>query len=61
MIEFNHRIVQFGFGAVGKSFFEKLQKADSTDISMKMLSKILVVDKIDEAENSVEFKLKVEN
>lgn len=44
-----------------KVFFEKLQNKDNADISMKMLSKILVVDKIDEAENSVEFKLKVEN
>lgn len=26
MIEFNNRIVQFGFGAVGKSFFEKVSK-----------------------------------
>ena len=26
MIEFNGKIVQFGFGAVGKSFFEKLTK-----------------------------------
>lgn len=26
MIEFKNRIVQFGFGAVGKSFFEKLSK-----------------------------------
>lgn len=26
MITFNGRIVQFGFGAVGKSFFEKLPK-----------------------------------
>ena len=26
MIEFNNRIVQFGFGAVGKSFFEKASK-----------------------------------
>ena len=26
MIEFNNKIVQFGFGAVGKSFFEKVSK-----------------------------------
>ena len=26
MIEFNNKIVQFGFGAVGKSFFEKISK-----------------------------------
>ena len=26
MIEFKNRIVQFGFGAVGKSFFEKVSK-----------------------------------
>ncbi|MBQ7933242.1 MAG: hypothetical protein IJ327_00420, partial [Lachnospiraceae bacterium] len=26
MIKFNGRIVQFGFGAVGKSFFEKLPR-----------------------------------
>ena len=26
MIEFNKRIVQLGFGAVGKSFFEKVTK-----------------------------------
>ena len=26
MIEFNKKIVQFGFGAVGKSFFEKVSK-----------------------------------
>ncbi|MBQ2592689.1 MAG: amino acid ABC transporter ATP-binding protein [Candidatus Riflebacteria bacterium] len=44
-----------------KVFFEKLQNADNTDISMKMLSKMLILDKIDEAESSVEFKLKVEN
>ena len=26
MIEFKNKIVQFGFGAVGKSFFEKISK-----------------------------------
>ena len=26
MIEFKNKIVQFGFGAVGKSFFEKVSK-----------------------------------
>lgn len=26
MVEFNNRIVQFGFGAVGKSFYEKVKK-----------------------------------
>ena len=31
MIEFNNRIVQFGFGAVGKSFFEKVSKEINFD------------------------------
>lgn len=44
-----------------KDFFEKLKNTDNKDISMKMLSKMLVLDKIDESESSVEFKLKVEN
>ncbi len=44
-----------------KVFFEKLQNKDNADISMKMLSKILILDKINESESSVEFKLKVEN
>ena len=44
-----------------KEFFEKLQNTDNKDISMKMLSKMLILDKIDETESSVEFKLRVEN
>ena len=32
MIEFKNRIVQFGFGAVGKSFFEKISKEIKFDI-----------------------------
>ena len=32
MIEFKKRIVQFGFGAVGKSFFEKISKEINFDI-----------------------------
>ena len=31
MIKFDRRIVQFGFGAVGKSFFEKVTKEISFD------------------------------
>ena len=33
MIVFNNRIVQFGFGAVGKSFFEKVSKEIKFDIN----------------------------
>ena len=44
-----------------KEFFEELQNTDNKDISMKMLSKMLILDKIDETESSVEFKLIVEN
>lgn len=33
MIEFKNRIVQFGFGAVGKSFFEKVSKEIKFDIN----------------------------
>ncbi len=40
-----------------KDIFEKLQNASIKDISLKMLSKILIPIKIDESENSVEFKL----
>lgn len=32
MIEFKNKIVQFGFGAVGKSFFEKISKEIKFDI-----------------------------
>lgn len=32
MVEFKNKIVQFGFGAVGKSFFEKLSKEIKFDI-----------------------------
>ena len=31
MIEFKNKIVQFGFGAVGKSFFEKVSKEIKLD------------------------------
>ena len=31
MIEFKNKIVQFGFGAVGKSFFEKVSKEINFD------------------------------
>ena len=44
-----------------KDFFEKLQNADDKDLSMKMLSKMLILGKIDESESSVEFILKVDN
>lgn len=45
-----------------KDFFEKLNNsANSNDLSIKMLSKILVPHKIDETQSNIEFKLKVEN
>ena len=44
-----------------KDFFEKLQNTDNKDLSMKMLSKMLILGKIDESESSVEFILKVDN
>ena len=44
-----------------KDFFEKLQNNDNKDLSMKMLSKMLILNKIDESENFVEFILKVDN
>ena len=33
MIEFDKKIVQLGFGAVGKSFFEKVSKEIKFDIN----------------------------
>ena len=53
--------IKFTSQGLNKDIFEKLRNASIKDISLKMLSKILIPIKIDESESSVEFKLKVEN
>ena len=41
MVEFKNKIVQFGFGAVGKSFFEKASKEIKFDKEKYFVKKIL--------------------
>ena len=49
--------IKFTSQGLNKDIFEKLRNASIKDISLKMLSKILIPSKIDEKENSVEFLL----